>query len=117
MRVPDGIFCAQTSRLTSTDVVNARDTFATIVTTSPNLMECLKETLSTEAVTTIRLQCFCADIAAAISIQCSRRPPIKLFSVLVSLGNTSSFIMVCDSWGDFPFIERNFYKDSFLARE
>src|ERR1700733_14372013 len=106
MREPVGIFSAQTSSRTSREVVNARDTLASMVITSPSLMGCLKETLSTDAVTTIRLQCFWADMAAAISIQCKRRPPIKLCSVLVSLGNTSSFITVCDSLGVFPFIVR-----------
>src|SRR3984957_16435712 len=104
MREPEGIFSAQTSRRTSKEVVKARDTFASMVITSPSFMGCLKETLSTDAVTTMRLQCFCAEIAAAISIQCKRRPPIKLCNVLVSLGNTSSFIMVCDSLGVFPFM-------------
>src|SRR5882757_7357680 len=75
-----------------------------MVTTSPSLIECLKETLSTDAVTTIRLQCFWADIAAAISIQCSKRPPIRFCKVLVSLGNTSSFIIVCDSLGVLSFM-------------
>lgn len=67
-------------------------------------MGCLNETLSTDAVTTMRLQCFCAEIAAAMSIQCNNRPPIKLFKVLVSFGNTSSFMIVNDSLGIFVFV-------------
>src|SRR4051812_2958876 len=102
------MFSAHTSSLTSTEVLNERETLASIVITSPSLIECLKETLSTEAVTTMRLQCFCAAMAAAISIQCSKRPPIKLLSVLVSLGNTNSFIMVYDSLGDFPFMGQRY---------
>src|SRR5579872_1201340 len=102
------MFCAHTSSLTSTEVVNARVTLASIVTTSPSFIECLKDTLSTEAVTTMRLQCFCADIAAAMSIQCSRRPPIRLCKVLVSLGNTNSFIMVWDSLGVLDFMDEGF---------
>jgi hypothetical protein len=43
-------------------------------------------------------------MAAAMSIQCSKRPPIKLLRVLVSLGNTSSFITVNESFGLLTFI-------------
>ncbi|MNL37563.1 hypothetical protein D3C87_1597160 [compost metagenome] len=85
-------------------MLKALVTLASIVITSPNLIGCLKETLSTEAVTTIRLQCFCAEIAAAMSIQCNNLPPIKLLRVLVSLGNTSSFMMVKESFGLLIFV-------------
>jgi hypothetical protein len=53
-----------------------------------------KDMLSTDAVTTGALQCFCADIAAAMSIQYINRPPIKLPKTFVSLGRTISVIMV-----------------------
>src|SRR5690606_19630181 len=98
------MFCAHTTKRTSTDVVKARVTWASILITSPNLMGCLNDTLSTEAVTTMRLQCFWAEIAAAMSIQWSRRPPMRLLSVLVSLGSTNSFMMVCDSRANFSFM-------------
>jgi len=71
---------------------------------SPKRIGFSKETLFTEAVTTIRLQCLCAAIAAVMSIQCKRRPPIKLPSVLVSLGKTISDEIVFDSLENFWFI-------------
>src|SRR5690349_24200130 len=83
--------------------LNARVTWASRVITLPNFGLCLKETLSTDAVTTMRLECFCAAMADTISIQCIMRPPIKLCRVLVSLGNTSSVIMVYDSLTFFCF--------------
>ncbi len=43
----------------------------------------------------------CAAIAAQISIQCNSLPPIKFPNVLVSLGNTISFISVNESEGYF----------------
>jgi hypothetical protein len=49
-----------------------------------------KETLFTEAVTTILPQWRCAEIAAAISIQWRSRPPIKLSKLFVSFGRTIS---------------------------
>jgi hypothetical protein len=61
----------------------------------------LNDTLSTDAVTTILLLCFCAAMAAQMSIQCNKRPPIRLLSVLVSFGNTISFINVNDCEGVF----------------
>src|SRR5882762_5803436 len=57
--------------------------------------------LSTDAVTTILLQCFCPAMADTTSIQCIKRPPMRLLSVFVSLGSTSSVILTYDSWGDF----------------
>src|SRR5207244_796816 len=62
------------------------------------------EILSTDAVTTMRLQCFCAAMAETMSIQCMSRPPIRLFSVLVSLGSTSSVMLTTDSLGVFFFL-------------
>src|SRR5690606_9733359 len=97
-RSPLGRFWAKISIRTSTEVLNARVTCACMVTTSPSLIERLKETLSTDTVTTGLLQCFCAAIAEQISIQYNNLPPIKLPKVLVSLGRTSSFISVYDSF-------------------
>src|SRR5688572_4890336 len=83
--------------------LKARVTCASRVITLPSFGLCLKEILSTEAVTTMRLECFCAAIAETISIQCIMRPPIKLCNGLVSLGNTSSVMMVYDSLTFFCF--------------
>jgi hypothetical protein len=99
--VPEGMSSAHTSMATSIEELNERVTWAFRVTTLPSLMGFLKDTLSTDAVTTILLVCFCAEIAEAISIQCINRPPIKLFSVLVSLGSTNSVMVTRDSLGDF----------------
>src|SRR5690606_22690750 len=89
---------------TSIDELNARETSGCIVTTSPSLMERLNETLSTDTVTTGLFECFWAAIAAQISIQYNYRPPIRLPKVLVSLGSTSSFISVYDSFANFLFM-------------
>src|SRR4051812_49380237 len=59
----------------------------------------LNETLFTEAVTTTRWQWRCAAMADAISIQCSRRPPMRLPRVLVSFGRTISVRTARDSLG------------------
>src|SRR5688500_1365223 len=99
----EGMSSAFTSIRTSMDELNALVTLALSVTTFPKRIGCLKEMLSTEAVTTIRLECFCAAIADTISIQCMRRPPIRLFNVLVSLGRTSSVMLTADSLGVFRF--------------
>ena len=72
-------------------------TKAVSVTTFPSWMGLEKDILSTDAVTTILLECLCAAIADTISIQCINLPPIKLFKVLVSLGNTISVIVTNDS--------------------
>src|SRR5687768_1065858 len=88
---------------TSIEVLKARVTDAFNVTTLPRRMGCLNEMLSTEAVTTMQLECFCADIAETISIQCMSLPPIRLFSVFVSFGNTSSVMLTKDSRGNFFF--------------
>src|SRR5215510_3329609 len=63
-------------------------------TVLPSLIGLSKEMLSTEAVTTGALQCFCADIAAAISIQYINLPPIRFPYTLVSFGRTISVIIV-----------------------
>src|SRR5204862_7188510 len=76
------------------EVLKARVTFASIWTVFPSLIGLSNEILSTETVTTAELQCFCAAIAAAISIQYIRRPPIKLPNTLVSFGRTISVIIV-----------------------
>src|SRR6476661_98901 len=81
------------------EVLKARLTEASICTVFPSLMGFSKEILSTDAVTTGALQCFCAAMAAAISIQYIKRPPIKLPNTLVSLGSTISVIMVTLSDG------------------
>src|SRR5580704_17097755 len=85
------------------EVLKARLTFASMCTTLPSLMGFSKEILSTEAVTTGELQCLPAARAAAISIQYMRRPPIRLPNTLVSLGRTSSVIMISDSFAVFAF--------------
>jgi hypothetical protein len=58
----------------------------------------LKETLFTAAVTQIRRLQRCALIAALMSIQLSKLPPIKLPNVLVSFGMT---IRVLDAYVSF----------------
>src|ERR1700761_8822672 len=83
------------------EVLKARLTLASIWTTLPSLMGFSKEILSTEAVTTGALQCFPAESAAAISIQYIRRPPMRFPKTLVSLGRTSSVIMMMDSFAVF----------------
>ena len=55
---------------------------------SPNLMGFLKETLFTAAVTHMRRLQRWALMAAVMSIQFNRLPPIRFPSVLVSLGMT-----------------------------
>src|SRR4051812_26111461 len=102
--MPAGISSAHTSIDTSMEELNARVTCAFMVTMLPSRMGSANDTLSTDAVTTMRFECFCAAMAAAISIKCSSRPPIRLLSVLVSLGSTISVITVVDSraylgWG------------------
>jgi hypothetical protein len=57
--------------------------------------------LSTDAVTTIELQCFWAAMPAAMSIQYIKRPPINPPKKLVSLGSTNSVMIVKLSPGDF----------------
>ena len=47
----------------------------------------------------MRRECRRADILAALSIRASNSPPNKLFSGLVSLGNTKSVNIVSDSEG------------------
>src|SRR6218665_1793393 len=85
---------------TSMDEVKALVTFACICTTFSSLIGFSNEILSTEAVTTGALQCFCADNAAAISIQYINLPPIRLPNTLVSLGSTNSvmIVMLCDAF-------------------
>src|ERR1700759_5004711 len=86
------------------EVLKARLTFASMCTTFPSLIGFSKEILSTDAVTTGALQCLDAARAAAISIQYIRRPPIRLPNRLVSLGRTSSVIMMRDSLAVFALI-------------
>ena len=88
---------------TSREELKERVTWDLRVTTFPKLMGCLNEMLSAEAVTTILLECFWAAMAATISIQCIRRPPMRLLRVLVSLGRTISVMMVTDSFANFCF--------------
>lgn len=90
------------------EVLNARETFACMVTISPSFIGCEKETLFTDAVTTTLPQCLCAAIAEAMSIQCNNRPPIRLPSVLVSFGKTNSVMMAMESLGVLGF------RDTFL---
>src|SRR5262245_20895953 len=63
-------------------------------TVLPSLIGLSKEMLSTEAVTTGALQCFCAAIAAAMSIQYINLPPIRFPYTFVSFGRTISVIIV-----------------------
>src|SRR5258706_11824710 len=98
----------QTLKCTSIDELKDLETFASICTTLPSLIGASKEILSTEAVTTGTAQCFMADSAAAISIQYIRRPPIRLPCVLVSLGNTSSVIMIKLPAGFFASMDKKF---------
>src|SRR5678809_801406 len=63
-------------------------------TVFPSFTGLSKEILSTDAVTTGALQCFCAEIAAAMSIQYINLPPIKLPYTFVSFGRTISVIIV-----------------------
>src|ERR1700744_5748772 len=86
---------------TSIEVLKARLTLASIWTTLPSLIGFSKEILSTEAVTTGALQCLPAERAAAISIQYTRRPPMRLPHPFVSLGRTSSVITIMDSFAVF----------------
>src|SRR3954447_5748297 len=76
------------------EVLKALVTLASICTTLPNLIGVLKLMLSTLTVMLGELQCFVAVIAAAISIQYIRRPPIRFPNTLVSFGSTISFITV-----------------------
>src|ERR1044071_3656477 len=79
------------------EVLNERETLASICTTLPSLMGFSKEILSTEAVTTGAPQCFIAASAEAISIQYINLPPIRFPNVFVSFGNTNSVIITNDS--------------------
>src|SRR6476619_3735907 len=76
------------------EVLKARVTLASICTTLPNLIGVLKLMLSTLAVILAELQCLLDVIAAAISIQYIRRPPMRLPYTFVSFGSTISFITV-----------------------
>src|ERR1700722_2161448 len=87
------------------EVLKALLTFASIWTTLPSLMGFSNEILSTEAVTTGALQCFPAARAAAISIQYINLPPMRLPCTFVSLGKTSSVMMIPDSFGVLAFIK------------
>ena len=84
--------------------VNALETFASMVKIVPWGIDFLKETLFTEAVTTMVLLWRCAAIAEHRSIQLSSCPPKRLFRLLVSLGKTSSVMIVNESDGCFAFI-------------
>jgi hypothetical protein len=92
-----------------------RVTFAEMVTTEPSLIAFEKFRLSTEAVTTILLLCLWAEIAATISIKCIIRPPIKLFKVLVSLGNTNSVELTNESFGLRFFMSQRYAQRQSLA--
>jgi hypothetical protein len=70
------------------ELLNVRVTSALIVTISPSLIGFLNETLLTAAVTQIRRLHRWALMAAEMSIQLSKFPPIRLPNVLVSFGMT-----------------------------
>ena len=91
-RSPVPLSSAHTSIPTSIDVVNARVTVASSTTTSPSRTAARKSTESTDAVTTVRFEWRWAAIAAQTSIKWRSRPPMRLPSVFVSFGSTSSFI-------------------------
>ena len=107
----------QTFKCTSIDVLNALVTRASIWTVFPSLIGLSKEMLSTDAVTTGALQCFCADMAAAISIQYINLPPIRLPNTFVSLGRTISVIMTKLSEDLLDSIFTNFSKGKDRAHE
>src|SRR5690606_5145767 len=94
----------QTSIKTSIDVLKARDTLASTVTTLPKGTERVKATWLTEAVTTICLQWRLAEILAARSMRANSSPPNKLFKAFVSPGKTTSVRMVLDCSGVFACI-------------
>src|SRR5690606_19593803 len=81
------------------EVLKARETAASMVTTLPRGMARLKATWLTEAVTVILLLCLRAAMLAARSIRARSSPPKRLFRGLVSEGRTRSVIMVRDSLG------------------
>jgi hypothetical protein len=70
-----------------------------MVTMSPNLMGFLNETLFTADVTQMRRLHRCALMAALMSIQLSKLPPIKFPKVLVSLGMTIRVLEAYVSFG------------------
>ena len=84
---------------TSIELLKARVTWLSMITTSPSWMGRSNDTLFTAAVTTTLRQWRLALTAAATSIQFKRLPPIKLPSVLVSLGNTMRTVELNVSWG------------------
>ena len=89
----------QTSIKTSIEVVNALETFASIVTVVPIGIAFPKETLLTEDVTTICSEWRLAEILAALSILANSSPPNKLFNAFVSPGKTESVSIVSESLG------------------
>ena len=78
-------------------MLNARETFASIVTVVPIGIGCPKDTWFTEDVTTISSACLFAAILAALSILANNSPPNKLFNALVSPGKTESVRIVNES--------------------
>ena len=88
--MPIAVFSAWTSISTSIDEVKARFTRASITTTSPRRIGEANSTWSTLAVTTTRPAWRIAAMPPQTSIRCSRRPPMRLPSGLVSFGSTSS---------------------------
>ena len=84
---------------TSIEELNALETFASIVTVLPRGIGIPNETLLTDDVTTNCFECLLAEIAAALSILASSSPPNKLFSALVSPGNTESVKIVNEFCG------------------
>src|SRR5690554_3542765 len=103
-RLPDSRSSIHTSINISIELLNARETFASMVTTLPNGMVLLKATLFTDAVTHILLEWRRAVMLAALSILANNSPPNKLFNGLVSPGSTISVITVMDSAGVFGVI-------------
>src|SRR5690554_340069 len=86
------------------ELLKARETLASTVTTLPNGIILLKATWFTEAVTTIWPQWRLAAMLAARSIRANNSPP-NIFPIgLVSLGRTRSVTMVKDSLGVFAVI-------------
>src|SRR5680860_171397 len=99
------------------EVLKARETTASTVSTLPKGTAWLKATWLTEAVTVIRRLWRRAAILAARSIRAKSSPPNRLLMGFVSLGSTISVIKVRDSLGCLGCIYRIFAKDTVFCRK
>src|SRR5665811_2377079 len=91
------------------EVLKALVILALMVMISPTFATSLKSTLLIEAVTQIFPACVCAQTTAAISIHSTRRPPCNKPMGLVSLGQTTSVLIVSDAAGVLFIISQNDY--------